>query len=222
MLINHSIFVSYYSLKLITPNTYILNTNHFLLFLVILFCLSSCKAGFKEVDGDWAWVDTGAGKSISKLPNVDKATFQIIKTGNKQYAKDKNQVYYLKDVIDGADPESFEIINNQGYTKDNQYVYLDYQKVIHANPKYFELLTFPYAKDNKRIFCGTIPMDVKNINSFKVTETSGVMNYLAVSLFVAKNPSFKWLEKLDVKGVIYGDGKGETDSEKFESFKKVD
>ena len=200
-----------------------MNVKYFFLLLAFIFCLSSCKPGFKEVDGAWAWVsyDTGAGKRIGKLTNVDKESFQILKGGNGQYAKDKNQVYYLKDVIDNADPTSFTIINNQGYCKDNQYVYLDYQKVIHANPKYFELLTFPYAKDNQRIFCGTIPMDVKNINSFKVTESSGMMNYLSVSFFVEKNPSFKWLEKLDVKGVIYGAGKGETDTEKFESFKKV-
>jgi len=201
-----------------------LNTKHFLIFLICLLFLSSCQPGFKKVNGEWAWVsyDKGEGKSINTLPNVDNASFQKLKAGNGQYAKDKNQVYYLKDVIDDADPASFNIINNQGYAKDNQYVYLDYQKVIYANPKYFELLSFPYAKDNKRIFCGTLPMEVKNINTFKVTQTSEIMNYLAVSLFVEKNPTYKWLEGLDIKGVIYGQGKGETDTEKFESFHKVD
>lgn len=199
-----------------------MKVNVFLIFLFVL-CLISCRPGYKEIDGKWAWVsyDTGEGKRVRHLKNVDPSSFSIFKKGNGQYAKDKNQVFYLKDVIDDADPVTFQVLNNQGYAKDKNHVYLDYQKVIYAHPKHFEVLAFPYSKDHQRAFCGTIPLEVKNLSLFKVTQKGHSMNYSKTSFFIKQNPDFKWLEKINPLGVIYGNGKAEAGIQKFEGFREI-
>ena len=44
----------------------------------------------------------------AKIKNADPQTFEVL---NETYAKDKNHVYKNGEVLDGVDPESFEIPN---------------------------------------------------------------------------------------------------------------
>jgi len=60
---------------------------------------------------------------IIKL-NVDKDSFSLL---NEYYYKDKNHVYFLDNIIDGADPETFSV-NSDSYDshdKNSKYSFLD-------------------------------------------------------------------------------------------------
>jgi len=62
-------------------------------------------------------------EKFTKLEGSDSATFQEIP--KTCYAKDKNQVYHLNQIITGADPATFVVIGNQEYSKDKNHVYKD-------------------------------------------------------------------------------------------------
>ena len=76
----------------------------------------------------------GTWSDVSRLANGDPASFQILYTVTQQvpngtsgfdYAKDKNNVYVDCEILEGADPSSFKIINAPTYDaqdKDHEYL----------------------------------------------------------------------------------------------------
>ena len=81
--------------------------------------------------------------------------------------------------IEGADPETFQIISDDGnmrYAKDKNFVYIylkdgECMKVIGADPETFEVLEFPYAKDKKDAYNGCLPLYVDDVTKFEVVES---------------------------------------------------
>lgn len=188
----------------------------------LLFFLSGClQTGYFKENGKWIYVtyDEGVGRRVQNL-NVDNDTFTILK--NKKYAKDKNAVFYEGDVIKDASPNTFEVINDRGYSKDTNYVFVDFDKVIGANPQTFVYLGYPYSKDDKDVYCGTLPMFVKNIDEFKVTEFgSNDKTTSSTTFFIESNPEYAFIDPQKYEGIVYGYGKGETKDQKFEGYKLV-
>ncbi|GEM_PF-6801674 len=79
-----------------------------LLLLAFLF-LNSCHIdlGYKRVDREWYWTDIEFvlyGRRYHPIPEADNRTFKPL---SKNYAKDKNNVYFNDRIIDGADPKTF-------------------------------------------------------------------------------------------------------------------
>lgn len=66
-----------------------------------------------------------------KIKNVDRESFEVIDNDpydNKysyNYAKDKNHVYFYGMIIENADPQSFQIINNKYIIDKNRLYYED-------------------------------------------------------------------------------------------------
>lgn len=194
-----------------------------LVFLLVF--LSSCQttffqSGYTKENGNWIYVthDEGAGRRVENL-NVDNKTFTVLK--NKKYAKDKNKVFYEGRVIKDASANTFEVINDEGYSKDENYVFIDFDKVIDANPKTFIYLRFPYSKDDKNVYCGTLPMSVKNIEEFKVTEGGRERISILTKNFIESNRNYSFIDSNKYEGVVYGYGKGETKDQKFIGYKLV-
>ncbi len=154
--------------------------------------LIGCSEGYKKVDGRWAYVsyDEGVGKRVKHL-NVDETTFGILR--NKDYAKDKDNVFLTYGVIDNADPQSFYVIGN-GYAADKTNVYLDRQTLINANPKSFEQLGFPYSRDSKNVFCGTITLDISDKESFRVIESTRSKVTVLTTHFIQLNPEYSFID----------------------------
>jgi len=181
--------------------------------------LIGCSEGYKKVDGKWAYVsyDEGVGKRVTYM-DVDQATFETL--DNKGYAKDKNNVFLTSGKIDNANPETFHVIGN-GYAADNKNVYLDRETLIDAEPMTFEQLDFPYSRDNKNVFCGTLPLDISNLESFKVTKSSSSKSTVLTTHFIELNPEYSFIDSIRYKGIIYGYGTAKTDNEKFDGYKKI-
>ena len=195
-----------------------IRTLHLILTMILLV---SCGEGYEETNGKWTWViHSEAGKHIREI-NADNSTFEILKV--KKYAKDKNYVYMEGVKIDNADPKTFAVIEENGYSKDNKNVYLDNDIVIFANPKTFKVMEWPYSKDDKRIYNGNLPMEIDKIEEFEITKSGGSKSLSIKSFFIESNKDYKWLDTLNVKGIIIGeDAEARTKTEKYIGFKKVE
>jgi hypothetical protein len=79
---------------------------------------------FKQINQYWAkdasWYYAQDGGNYLPLETLDLATFEILEGG---WAKDCCRVYYVNRIAEGADPATFELIN-QFRGKDSKMVYL--------------------------------------------------------------------------------------------------
>jgi len=198
-----------------------------ILFIMTVTVMTSCQTGYKKENGKWVWIsyDEAVGKRTTEIEFADFETFKILE--NKNYAVDKNNVYYMTRPIKNANPKTFTILTDNGYTKDDQKVFLDRDVVIFADPKTFEILRFPYSKDKDNIFCGTLPLKLsrEEIAEFKVTNEDKLMSdmrsTISKSHFVEQNSDYKWLDTLDVDGIIVGEfASGETKKRKFKGYRE--
>jgi DKNYY family len=194
--------------------------------LILQALLSSCQTGFIQTgyineNGVWKYIslDEGAGRRVKSL-NADNDTFTVLK--NERYAKDKNNVFFDGHRIDTAMSDSFKVINDFGYAKDSNYVFVGNDKIIGANPQTFTFIDFPYSKDDKDIYCGTIPMFVKNIDEFKVIQRGRMTHSTTTEYFIRQNPNYSFINQEMYPGVFYSDGQGETSNQKFEGYRLVE
>lgn len=153
--------------------------------LAIIFCLlfylfNLFKPGYVYENGTWNYVsyDEAVGRRVSPI-DLHKDKFKVLKYGD--FARDDKSVYFKSTKVEGADPDTFQIISNKGhysYAKDktNVYVYLsdDWSifRIIKADPNSFEILEPPYSKDKNDAFCGNLPLYVDDITKFEVKESS--------------------------------------------------
>lgn len=130
-------------------------------------CLAGCGTGYQKIDGKWTYVtwDEGNGRQVHKL-DVDHETFEVFRK-NREYGRDKNRVFYVLEEVKGADPESFRILSDEGYAADNAHVFLYEQLIAGADPVTFKIIKTPYGRDTKRVYCGSVAMDVDDINRFE-------------------------------------------------------
>ncbi|MEL7498441.1 MAG: DKNYY domain-containing protein [Planctomycetota bacterium] len=84
-----------------------------------------------------------------------------------------------KHPLKNSDSSSFEIID-RSYAKDKKRVYINGLTIYDANPAQFKPLGFPYSTDGKTVYCGNVPMNGIDIESFTVTyEHAGLTKYTA-------------------------------------------
>ncbi len=99
--------------------------------LGILLLMSQPERLEVKADGVYYYGKLAAG--------IDPASFEIL---NYDYAKDKNNAYYISIEKDGlaaissADPASFKILDS-GYAKDKNYVYFEGSILEGADPDNF-------------------------------------------------------------------------------------
>jgi hypothetical protein len=183
--------------------------------------LISCVDGYQKTsDNEWTWVNKSEAGQQVKTIDTDVATFTIL--DDPAYAKDKKNVFCRGIRILDADPETFEVITENGYSKDKNNVYLDRAKVIFANPNAFEIIQWPYAKDDKRVFNGNLPIEVDNINEFEVIKAGKGKSFYTKALFMKWNEDFIWLDSLNVNGIIIDESaEARTENQRFKGVNEV-
>ena len=144
--------------------------------VLMLLIGSGCGVGYQKVNGRWSYViwDEGNGRRSLDL-NVDQASFT--KLGHKDYAKDKDAVFYQNDPIPGADPATFELLRDPIYARDASRAYVMGHPIDGADPRTFAVLESPYSKDARSIYCGTRRMDVADTGKFKVLKGSSMWQH---------------------------------------------
>lgn len=211
------------------------NMQHLLaitLILILVFFFVSCKEGYQKQNGQWAWItrDESAGKRVKWIEGIDNESFEVL--SHKNFGADRHAVYYKGSKIKHADPATFVILtkNDHGYAKDQNHVFLDHEVIINADPQTFTLLEFPFSRDDKRVFNGTLPLDMdeKDAATFRVTNEdklmAGMKSTTQLAHFLEYNPDYAWIKSrpVEIGNVITGDwGTGETATAKFKGLKKV-
>lgn len=101
--------------------------------------------------------DFARRKAINELPDI----------GNfSNYKKDNNYVYYGTDIVVGADPKTFEIIDEQ-FSKDKNRIYYEGTPLEDSDPSTFVVGQIPRDKSNVYLFL-TCEDDVWDLCYYKV------------------------------------------------------
>jgi hypothetical protein len=142
---------------------------------LVIAAMSGCgipSTGYKKINGKWSYVtwDTAAGTAVHDL-KADNDTFLVLGVG--EYAKDRRRVFYGSSDIEGADPATFELLDAKPYSKDKVNVYLFKHRIRGADPATFKVFASPYGRDASKAFCGTVPMDVDDIDSLQLAKDFG-------------------------------------------------
>ena len=105
------------------------------------------KRGHVWTDGEKIY----KGKSAFLPDVVDVTTFERI--GKTRYYRDKNNVYSLR-VIEGADPQTFEVISkfNETYARDRQSVFYNGVKVEDCDVDSHKIIDKFHHKDKTHVF----------------------------------------------------------------------
>ena len=146
--------------------------------LVLTVILSSCSK--HDIDGDkvyFVYWNEGSGKNKILIQGADAETFKELKHAN--YAIDKNVVYYEAGKLKDANPKTFISISDH-YGKDNRYAYNDGRKIEGADGNTFEIIEEgPYSKDKKDYYFDTIAMKVSDLKTFKILNQFSDYGYWA-------------------------------------------
>jgi hypothetical protein len=99
-----------------------------------------------------------------KLSGADAATFRPIENGKgtHSYGADSKAVYFVSDLIPGADPQAFKVLwetiyegcQKEIYSKDATHVYLGTITVPQADSATFEALLNGFGKDSRGYYKG--------------------------------------------------------------------
>lgn len=89
------------------------------------------------------------------------------------YKVHQDKVMYEGQEVAGADPATFQVLDDVDYAKDARHVYVVGYRIKGADPATFRIIEAPYARDATHLYCGNLPMKIGNIDEFQVVETSG-------------------------------------------------
>ncbi|MCA9373950.1 MAG: DKNYY domain-containing protein [Candidatus Gracilibacteria bacterium] len=106
----------------------------------------------------------------------DAETFQVLGTPSetddlRQYAKDKDSVYYAGKLIPGADSGSFEVLDNP-YAQDKNAVYFMGVPLPESDPSTFTIMSSGYSKDSRHAYRNGEILDGADSGSFEVLDHS--------------------------------------------------
>ena len=112
------------------------------------------ERGFK-----YAYVEDGTAVyfvsgSAVKMSNADLDTFQVLRSNLEAYpfALDKQNVYFMGQLIPGADPKTFESFSTV-FSKDANHVFYSNSTVRSADAQTFQEVDMLIHKDKNHVFC---------------------------------------------------------------------
>ena len=79
---------------------------------------------------------------------IDIPTMKIL---GKNYISDKNNIYYVNNIIENVDKNSFKILD-ENFSRDKNNVYYHGKKIKDVDLNSFEILSYGYSKDKNSIY----------------------------------------------------------------------
>lgn len=118
-------------------------------------------APHKAIDNQYYYLGTEADERLS----IDAASFVLI---DEDYAKDSEQVFYGKYVIQGAEPKTFERVN-QFYNRDQYSVFCQASKLdLHIQT--LEFIDTCFARDKAKVYFLDHLIEGVDIESFEYVD----------------------------------------------------
>ena len=181
-----------------------------LLVIAILFLLiSRFWPGYKLTDGKWKYVtwDEGNGRVEHDIEGINGSLTVL---SDSEYAKDQIHVFYHAEMIQGADPATFELLPGARYAKDKSHVFVMRRIIDGADPKTFEIIKESYGRDATAIFCGNIRMNVADPAKFEPLRCTGMWtgSYVKGDFLFHYGEEFEALDVSQDHPAIIGEGWG--------------
>lgn len=159
-----------------------------IIILISILIISSCKQDETKTIGSCYIIEDELIKYLNYTPTGDIDTiildyanaenFTLINESSPEneclnddiWSKDKLSVWYKQYKIIGADPLTFQLLNN-AYAYDNQNVFYKQLILTNAEKENFEILSDFFAKDKEHIwYKGKEVFGIKNPADFKVVD----------------------------------------------------
>ncbi len=104
------------------------------------------------------------------LEDADPNSFEQV---NEYFWKDKNYVFLLgyginETKINGADPQTFKVIENYQWSMDKNNVYFMFDKLNEVNTKTFIAIDQDWGKDNKNYYHHNLRVDSLDYSSARI------------------------------------------------------
>ena len=179
------------------------------------FLLMGCTGYQKRFNGDWVYVtwDEGRGRLAHDI-NADNETFEVLRDN---YARDEDHVFLGGGIIAGADPKTFQLFPDTTFAKDREHAFVRGHVIPSADPQSFTVIEGPYGKDQSRVYCGTNPMEVSDVDKFEVVHWSGMWQ-TSLSDGADSVAGYAWARD----GVSYFHGPKRIDTADYNSFEVLD
>jgi len=150
----------------------------YFLAIIVVTILPGCNS--HDIDGDKVYYvhwNEGSGKNKTLIQGADPETFEELE--HSKYAIDKNSVYYEAGRLKDANPKTFTSILDY-YGKDNRFAYKGGDKIDGADGQTFEVIEGgPYSKDNKDYYFDTLSMKVSDLKTFRIINQNSDFGYWA-------------------------------------------
>jgi|GEM_PF-3451928 len=142
--------------------------------VVLMIAMAGCLnlvEGYKTKDGKvyFRTLSSLTGTTSFEVQGADAASFKQL--SDPRFGRDKNHVYMASGVIAGADPATFQMMNDLNvlgmsrYAKDKDHMFLEGSIIPGADPATFKRLKFYYAIDRQQVYYDGLPFTT-NTNTF--------------------------------------------------------
>ena len=110
----------------------------------------------------------GGEEGLINIPFSDSSKIQTF--SNRDLLRVEDSVYYRGTSIEGADAETFEIIDG-GFFKDKNKVFFWGELIEEADVNTFEIVQYQYGKDKNHVFFESEPIENADPASFRYNES---------------------------------------------------
>lgn len=138
----------------------------FLLILVFSSCSPNYKVKNKKVYYTYFSIAIG-GWENKLVKGADYRSFLTLESGKYLYGKDQKNVYFKNEVIPGADPNTFKLIE-KGYAVDYKRAYYYNDSIVNSSSINFKVIDNYYSKDYQDVYYEDKPMNVCSVDNFRL------------------------------------------------------
>ena len=111
----------------------------------------------------YKWISPGRFWVV-ELPKADAATFESV---GFNLARDKNHVWWYGTAQRGVDAATVMVVNDSFVWKDTKNVWYQHQQIVGADPKTFEHLQQAFYRDAKRVYWSSKPLEGADPKTFR-------------------------------------------------------
>ena len=128
---------------------------------------------YEVKDGKVFYYTTGIGSS--EVVGADAATFKKISGGDNSYGSDQNNIYFKGTRLPNADLSTFAPLKQKYWSKDKNQVYYGAELVNGLDVAGLRFLSDNYATDGKAIYCSGKQLVGADVATFQIESDGGAI-----------------------------------------------
>ena len=123
----------------------------------------------KIIDGTISWAQDA--KAVYRYGNKVSSEPHNFKQLSRNYFKDSRKVFYNTNILEFADPQSFEVLGENGfYAKDKAKVYCSGKLIEDAEASSFQHVDGLFAVDANRVYYAGKPLELETLEGLEILD----------------------------------------------------